>query len=158
LAGGVAGQREHEGLGAPGSAVVTAKLGVDQTKRGVALAGDGERKRHATAQLGLVAKAHRQHIFLLRARGIARHVEGKAAVGGEFGRGRAERRGPRTAACRLRLTHDGAEATPPLPGALRGVNPSRARASATPGNAHPERLAAIETRRRLRGSSARVAR
>ena len=92
-AGGVAGQREHEGLGAPGGAVVTAKLGVDEAKRRVALAGDGERKRHAAAQLGLVAKADRQHIFLLRTRRIAGHVEGKATVGSEFGRGCAERSG-----------------------------------------------------------------
>ena len=145
-AGGVAGQREHEGLGAPGGAVVTAKLGVDEAKRRVALAGNGERKRHATAQLGLVAMAHRQHIFLLRARRIAGHVESEATVGGEFGRGRTERGGlleqPQRRLGLAELDEGRGHAGLHPRVARRNFVGARVEAQRRLGIAHPERLAA----------------
>jgi hypothetical protein len=84
-AGGVAGEREDEGLDPPCGAVVATQLGIDHPQRRVAMAADGERQSQAAAQLRIVAPPQRGDIILLGAARVADHVEGEAAVGEDLG-------------------------------------------------------------------------
>jgi hypothetical protein len=89
--GNIAAQREDEGARTPCGAILATQLIVNGSKRLIAIAADGERKRETAPHLGILLATQRRGIIGLSAARIAGQVECKPTIARKFGFRHAER-------------------------------------------------------------------